>query len=93
MKTIKKIETYGFECQAGPLVNCQDWLKLKDQHERLIWFGEASAASGNPELQKFLDELKSERDRFRSALIRIENLSIETHREAVSIACTALHLD
>ena len=34
-----------------------------------------------------------ERNHYRSALIRIENLNIEAHREAVNIACTALHCD
>lgn len=91
METIKKIEAYGFECEGGPLENCQDWLKLKDQHERLIWFGEASAASGNPALQKFLDGLgdglKAERDNLRYQLQTLLHAyrtgnSISTIREA-----------
>ena len=24
-----RIESYGFECEAGPLVNCLDWIELK----------------------------------------------------------------
>jgi len=28
---LAKIESYGFECIAGPLANCQDWINLKGQ--------------------------------------------------------------
>ena len=26
---LNKIEAYGFECQGGPLVNCQHWQDLR----------------------------------------------------------------
>ena len=32
---IAKIERYNFECQAGPLALCEDWIALKAQIERL----------------------------------------------------------
>ncbi len=28
---LNKIESYGFECQAGPLHLCQDWMNLRAQ--------------------------------------------------------------
>ena len=28
---IDKLETYNFECEAGPLFLCVDWMKLKSQ--------------------------------------------------------------
>ena len=37
-------------------------------------------------------ECSSKLRRYRDALMRIEQLNIEAHREAVNIACTALHL-
>lgn len=27
---IEKIEKYGFQCEAGPLSTCRDWIALKD---------------------------------------------------------------
>lgn len=32
---IEKLETYHFECQAGPLENCTDWQALTTRCERL----------------------------------------------------------
>ena len=26
---LNKIESYGFQCEAGPLTLCQDWMKLR----------------------------------------------------------------
>lgn len=28
-KLLNKIESYGFECEAGSLINCVDWASLK----------------------------------------------------------------
>jgi len=27
--TLKKIESYEFECKGGPLINCLHWIELK----------------------------------------------------------------
>ena len=36
MKTLlDKIESYGFECEGGPLRNCVDWHQLQSQIEQL----------------------------------------------------------
>lgn len=29
-RLIEKIETYGFECEGGPLTNCVQWIQLKE---------------------------------------------------------------
>lgn len=36
LKRIAKIESYGFECIAGPLELCVDWLELKDDVKNLL---------------------------------------------------------
>lgn len=41
LELMAKIEAYGFECEAGPLVNCTDWQKLCEE----IIVREALAAS------------------------------------------------
>jgi hypothetical protein len=28
-EAIERIEQYGFQCEAGPLEQCQDWIELK----------------------------------------------------------------
>ena len=30
---VKKIESYDFECEAGPLKNCLSWIEL----QQLVW--------------------------------------------------------
>jgi hypothetical protein len=32
---IEKLQSYGFACEAGPLVNCVDWQLLKDSYAAL----------------------------------------------------------
>lgn len=29
--SMRRIEAYGFECEAGSLTNCKDWIELKEQ--------------------------------------------------------------
>ena len=29
-EALEKVETYGFECEAGMLVNCQQWIDAKE---------------------------------------------------------------
>lgn len=41
LELMAKIEAYGFECEVGPLVNCTDWQKLREE----IIVREALAAS------------------------------------------------
>ena len=28
---LEKIESYEFECKGGPLINCIDWIELKEK--------------------------------------------------------------
>ena len=50
-KLIDHIEKYGFTCEAGPLENCIEWIKLKklvnannDLLEKIRWYFETMDA-------------------------------------------------
>lgn len=62
LKRIAKIESYGFECIAGPLELCVDWLELKDNVKNILVeverLNRVFANQGN--LREEIVELKSQ---------------------------------
>lgn len=62
LKRIAKIESYGFECIAGPLELCVDWIELKDDVKNLLAeverLNRVFANQGN--LREEIVELKSQ---------------------------------
>lgn len=37
LELVKKLETYGFECEAGPMSMCTHWTKLVEAIEEISW--------------------------------------------------------
>jgi len=55
-QTIKKVEDYDFECEGGLLINCSDWIKLKNEIYMLEIEDQSKSAIAR-EAKKFRDSM------------------------------------
>ena len=55
-QTIKNVEDYDFECEGGLLINCFDWIKLKNEIYMLEIEDQSKLAIAR-EAKKFRDSM------------------------------------